>query len=202
MNGDDLLKNRQQLASYLRDAMAQARKSGMTQAEAMKQVGSDVAGMEATTGLSRKQMADYATRSFLTPENQQPNTQPDSGFAQQEQEARARSRASGAFGGPNTTATPSGGLTAAQTPRLAALEAMQSQPIGTTGALLRGTSPTGGTPIGKRSNMPSGGDIMREAFAKELERRELEKQRRTAEIEALKRGSGIGTTFTAGQPSP
>lgn len=154
--------------------------------------------MGVAADVNEDQMRSFLIDALRTPAERIRNTQPDSGFAQQEQEARARSRASGAFGGPNTTATPSGGLTAAQTPRLAALEAMQSQPIGTTVALLRGTSPTGGTPIGKRSDMPSGGDIMREAFEREKRRRAREEAIGAASEEAFKRGSQIGTTFTAG----
>ena len=202
---EETLRKRRDLASRL----FQAKQAGKSMNEAvMSESGVDVGNLQKGsvdvkmgTGLTEEEVAGFAERLYAGKYGQAGATEASKGsiFDQQEKAAQAASTASGAFGGPNSKGTSS--QYQVPTPRLDRLAAMQGSPMGSvsigakgvqgaTGGLARGSSPTGGTPIGggggigaspfgtkssaaRQMNAITGANLF---FAAEERRRQLEEQ--------------------------
>jgi hypothetical protein len=126
---EDTLKKRRELASRL----WKARESGMTPEDAMRsETGVDINHLNNTvdtkfgTGLQESEIAGFVDRLYRGKYDQ--NNTNESVFDRQEREARERSTASGAFGGPNWRGQSSEAQP--ETPRLDRLAQMQNEPIG------------------------------------------------------------------------
>ena len=192
----DRSTSRDDLKDYLQKAMDSAREGGKSIKDALGGIEEISQDAESIMGIPASRITDFATRLYQGT-GSQPATRaprPESEFQRLDREARERSRASGAFGSrPAPTAVAAAPMAAASptTPTPAAPT--------TLGA--RGPSRTGGTPIGGRSPLSrststtqQGSDILKSAFAQEMQRRKLEEERRKAEEEAYI-GSSTGPTF-------
>ena len=192
----DRTTSRDDLKDYLQKAMKEAREGGKSIEEALGDIEKSSQDAESIMGIPASRITDFATRLYQGT-GSQPATRaprPESEFQRLDREARERSRASGAFGSRPAPATVAAAPMAAASPTT-------PTPAAPTTLGARGPSPTGGTPIGGRSPISrststtqQGSDILKSAFAQEMQRRELEEKRRKAEEEAYI-GGPTGPTF-------
>ena len=187
----DRSTSRDDLKDYLQKAMDSAREGGKSIEDALGGIEELSQDAESIMGIPASRITDFATRLYQGT-GSQPATRaprPESEFQRLDREARERSRASGAFGSRPAPAT------------VAAASPTTPTPAAPTTLGARGPSRTGGTPIGGRSPISrststtqQGSDILKSAFAQEMQRRKLEEERRKAAEEAFI-GSSTGPTF-------